>query len=77
MLDDSWYKERRKQEDKRGLVEMSSTVVFHFSCFHCSSGDQDWRLLQSMDPGSLHNSLSVELEIGMKKIVEFLLSVVD
>lgn len=50
---------------------------FHLSCFHCSSGDQDWRLLQSMDPGSLHNSLSVELEIGMKKIVEFLLSVVD
>lgn len=56
---------------------MSSTVNFNFSCFHCSSGDRDWRLLLSMDLGSLHNSLPVELEIGMKKIVEFLLNVVD
>lgn len=56
---------------------MSTIGVFHFSCFHCPSGDQDWRLLQSMDSGSFHKSLSVEFEKGIKRIIEFLLSVVD
>lgn len=73
MLDDSWNKERRKQKSKWGLVEMSSTVTFHFSCFHCSSGDQNWRFLECMDSGSLHNSWSVGFEIDMKKIMELFL----
>lgn len=75
MLDDSRCK-GEKAADKRGLVKMSSTVVSHLWCFHCSQ-DKFKRLLHSLVPSSLRNLLSVEFEIGMKKIIDFLQSVAD
>lgn len=65
-------RERRRKKDKWGLEKIGSTVVSCYWCFHHSSGDYFKRLLYSVDSDSLHNSLSVEFETGMKEIIDFL-----